>query len=169
MVAGVSARAQSLRVLGYEVEVFPDAPLALAAGCGEVELVPWEISTPHRKLRAEFREFCVRSFGWTVERREKNATTLFFRAYRPGKVTSLRIDMRDHWGRIHTFAVKGPGERAIAYSGRESFVPKYIELSNTPASELTSVSTRAAEIAADIFVVMAVQYGMRRSMSPRVK
>lgn len=165
-----TSHAPSLRQLGYPVQDLPDpdAPLTVIAGQGSVPLIPFEIITPHRKLGPQFALWCRKSFGWTVERREPGRWTMFYRAYRPNTpLESHRMDMIDHWGRVHSFVVRGPGEYTVAYSGGEKYCPGHIELANTSPRNLTPINSRALEVAADYFCVMACQFGLKRLVSPK--
>lgn len=165
-----TSHAPSLRQLGYEVQPLsdPHAPLTVIAGQGRVPLIPFEIVTPHRKLGPQFALWCRKSFGWTVERRTPGHWTMFYRAYRPDTpLAPCRMDMIDHWGRVHSFVVRGPGEYTIAYSGAEQYSPRHVELANTDPEYLTPINSDAIEVAADYFCVMGCQFGLKRLLSPR--
>lgn len=165
-----ASHAPSLRQLGYEVMVpqEPDAPVAVIAGRGAVPLIPFEIITEHKKLGPQFAQWCRGSFGWTVERHTPGHLTMFYRAYRPDTpLTSIRADMIDHWGRVHSFAVRGPGEYSMAYEGGEQYSPRNIELANTESRALTPINSRAIEAAVDWFCVKGFQYGLKRLLTPR--
>lgn len=157
----------SLQSLGYRIAPV-DSDVAVVAAKGDYPLYPWEIITQHRKLGSMMRDWCIERFGWTVERREACATTLFYRAFTTG-FPGCRVDMVDHWNRIHSFIARGSGEHSVAYSGQEKFIPHYLELANTVPRELTRVKKGDAEIAMDTFMVMAMQFGMRRYLAPREK
>lgn len=167
-----TSHAPSLSRLGYPVQAFPDpeAPLTVIAGQGAHPLIPFEVITPHKKLGPRFASWIRGSFGWTVERRTPGHWTMFYRAYRPNSpLKPFRMDMIDHWGRIHSFVVRGPGEYAVAYSGTEEYVPPTIELANTEPKSLTPINSNAIEVAADYFLVMACQFGLKRLLSPKDK
>ena len=168
-----TSHAPSLRQLGYEVmvtELDPNAPVAVVAGKGRVPLIPFEIITEHRKLGPQFAQWCRASFGWTVERRTQGHLTMFYRAYRPDTpLAPQRMDMVDHWGRVHSLVIRGPGEYALAYAGGEKYVPRHIELANTEPEYLTPINSGALDIAIDWFCIIGCQYGLKRLLNPRQK
>ena len=161
----------SLLALGYRIAPAGTA-VAVVAAAGDCPLYPWEITSQHKRLGNMMRDWCIERFGWTVERQDESTTTLFYRMHTANAKTlpqGFRVDMVDHWRRVHSFVVRGEGERSVAYAGQEKFIPPYIELANTNPRELTRVKRADAEIAADAFTAFAVKLGMRRILTPRTK
>lgn len=161
----------SLLALGYRIAPAGTA-VAVVAAAGECPLYPWEIITPHKKLGKMMRDWCAEQFGTTIERRAEGTTTLFYRLHIVNAKTlpyGLRVDMADHWNRVHSFIVRGVGERSVAYAGHEKYWPKHTELANTDPHELTRVRRDSAELAVDAFTEFAAQLGMRRILTPRTK
>lgn len=167
------SRAPSLKALGYRIAP-SGSGVAVVAAAGECLLYPWEITSQHKRLGKMMRDWCIQTFGTTIERRADDTTTLFYRLH-PNIVNAktmpkgFRVDMVDHWRRVHSFVVRGEGERSVAYAGQEKFIPPYIELANTNPRELTRVRIADAEFAGDAFTEFAVQFGMRRILTPRSK
>lgn len=168
---GLRSHGPSLLSLGYRIA--PAGPaVAVVAAAGEYPLYPWEIITQHKALRPAMRAWCIEHFGLTVERHDKRTMTLFYRLHTANAKTlpsGFRVDMVDHWNRVHSFVARGEGERSLAYTGRERFVPDCIELANTDPCELTRVKRADAEVAGDAFTSLARQFGMRRILTPRTK
>lgn len=167
----IRSHGPSLLALGYRIAPAGKA-VAVVAAAGECPLFPWEIITQHKNLGKMMRAWCIQTFGSTIERRDEFTTTLFYRMHTANAKTlpkGHRVDMVDHWNRVHSFVVRGEGERSVAYAGQEKFIPPYIELANTYPRELTRVRRADAEIAGDVFTAFAVKLGMRRILTPRTK